>query len=121
MNMALAVLYVLLCCCRYDLEATTNKTRTLDPFVTELCGITQQQVNQAPLLADVLQQHHAWLQGHGVLQEGVSCVPVTWTGWDLKVGGGVACGPAVAVVCWALCELHRGVQQVARRSLHDPG
>jgi inhibitor of KinA sporulation pathway (predicted exonuclease) len=107
---------------RYDLEATTNKTRTLhpveiievscviihsatasirasyqsfvrptehprlDPFVTELCGIEQNQVDRAPLLADVLQQHHGWLQQQGVLDEGVSCIPVTWTEWDFKVG-----------------------------------
>jgi inhibitor of KinA sporulation pathway (predicted exonuclease) len=58
----------------------------LDPFAIELCGIQQRQVEAAPLLSDVLQQHHTWLQQQGVLAEGVTCVPVTWTEWDLKVG-----------------------------------
>lgn len=107
--------------CRYDLEATCNKARTLhpieiielscviiqtataaitasyqsyvrptehpqlDPFCIELCGIQQHQVDAAPLLSDVLQQHHTWLQRHGMLDEGVTCVPVTWTEWDFKV------------------------------------
>lgn len=106
---------------RYDLEATTNKARTLnpveiielscvivqtatasitasfqtyvrptehpqlDPFCVELCGIQQSQVDAAPLLADAMQLHHEWLQQQGVLAEGVSSVPVTWTEWDLKV------------------------------------
>jgi inhibitor of KinA sporulation pathway (predicted exonuclease) len=57
----------------------------LDPFAVELCGIQQSQVDAAPLLADVMQHHHEWLQEQGVLADGVSCVPVTWTEWDLKV------------------------------------
>lgn len=58
----------------------------LDPFAIALCGIQQEQVDTAPLLADVLQHHHDWLQQQGVLAEGGKCVPVTWTEWDLKVG-----------------------------------
>jgi inhibitor of KinA sporulation pathway (predicted exonuclease) len=139
MSISDALWLAVLCCavlrCRYDLEATTNKARTLhpveiielscvivqaataiitasyqsfvrptehpqlDPFAIELCGIQQHQVDAAPLLSDVLQHHHAWLQQQGVLAEGVTCVPVTWTEWDLKVG------PVLTVYC---C-LHGGV------------
>lgn len=118
------------CCCRYDFEATTNQTRTLQPieiielscvvvstataaitasyqsyvrptehpalnsFTSELTGIQQAQVDAAPLLADVLQHHHTWLQQQGVLADGVTCVPVTWTEWDLKVRVGWVPAPA---------------------------
>ena len=36
-------------------------------------------------LADTLQRHDAWLEQHGVKPGGRSCLPVTWTDWDLKV------------------------------------
>ncbi|PNH10779.1 ERI1 exoribonuclease 2, partial [Tetrabaena socialis] len=64
---------------------------TLDPFCTELTGISQDQVDTAPLLGSVLPRLAEWLRGLGALQEGegageaASLLPVTWTDWDLKV------------------------------------
>jgi inhibitor of KinA sporulation pathway (predicted exonuclease) len=75
----------------------------LDPFVIELCGIQQSQVDGAPLLADVLQQHHDWLQQQGVLDEGVSCIPVTWTEWDFKVGLSSVCQWMQTYTCRISC------------------
>lgn len=105
--------------CSYDLEATCNQSRSLqpieiielscviihtasasikasyqsyvrptehpqlDPFCVQLTGIQQHQVDAAPLLADVLQQHDTWLRQQGVLES--SSVPMTWTEWDFKV------------------------------------
>ncbi|KAG2496255.1 hypothetical protein HYH03_005851, partial [Edaphochlamys debaryana] len=56
----------------------------LDPFCVELTGITQEQVDAAPPLAEALSRLHTWLLGLGALAEGASMLPVTWTDWDLK-------------------------------------
>jgi len=58
----------------------------LTPFCTELTGITQQEVDDAPVFRAVLSQHIAWLSGHGLLQPAREdqFALVTCGDWDLN-------------------------------------
>lgn len=55
----------------------------LTDFCTELTGIEQGQVDQAPQLQEVLEQHHSWLRSHAPREE--ECIFVTCGDMDLKV------------------------------------
>ena len=60
----------------------------LTPFCTELTGITQQQVDGAPLFPEVLSQHMAWLRSHHLQvfsgDEGSNFAFITCGDWDLR-------------------------------------
>jgi inhibitor of KinA sporulation pathway (predicted exonuclease) len=56
----------------------------IDPFITELCGITQDKVDGKPELPVVLVQFDAWMKSEGLLKEGVKSCFVTCGDWDLK-------------------------------------
>ncbi|MDP6636253.1 MAG: 3'-5' exonuclease [Phycisphaerae bacterium] len=62
--------------------------RLLTPFCTELTGITQDQVDQAPLFPEVLDDHIAWLRGRGLgvrsRDEGSDFAYITCGDWDLQ-------------------------------------
>lgn len=54
----------------------------LTAFCTQLTSITQDQVDSAPTLPEVLQSFDAWLSSHGVSEQGALSV---WCGdWDLN-------------------------------------
>jgi len=55
---------------------------TLTPFCTELTGITQQQVDGADHLPEVLAKHHAWLRE--LVPQEENCIFVTCGDMDLK-------------------------------------
>lgn len=56
----------------------------INPFITELCGITQDMVDGKPLLPDVLKQFHEWMKRERLLEGGVKFCFVTCGDWDLK-------------------------------------
>lgn len=55
----------------------------IDPFITELCGITQDMIDGKPVLPDVLVQFHEWMKSQKLL-DGVNFCFVTCGDWDLK-------------------------------------
>lgn len=55
----------------------------LSEFCTELTGITQKQVDEAPVLAKVLQMVEEWMADRGHLDEGKRVLFVTSGRWDL--------------------------------------
>lgn len=61
----------------------------LTTFCVDFLKITQQQVDAAPLLEEVLSDHLQWLDLNGFVEanssEAISAIPVTWTGWDFKI------------------------------------
>ncbi|MCB9592475.1 MAG: exonuclease domain-containing protein [Sandaracinaceae bacterium] len=57
----------------------------LTAFCTELTSIEQAQVDGAPIFADVLEAHLAWLRSHGLPTEGeLPYALVTCGDWDLQ-------------------------------------
>ena len=59
----------------------------LTPFCTELTGIQQAWVDDAPLFGEALAAHTAWLRRHGIAVEGAeghSMIFVTCGDWDLR-------------------------------------
>ncbi len=60
----------------------------LTPFCTELTGITQQQVDSAPLFPEVMANHIAWLRSHNLQvttgDPGESFAFITCGDWDLS-------------------------------------
>ncbi|KAG8470819.1 hypothetical protein KFE25_009240 [Diacronema lutheri] len=58
-----------------------TEVAALRPFCTQLTSITQEQVDGAPTLDEVLPSFERWLEGHGLCAEQV--LPVTCGDWDL--------------------------------------
>lgn len=56
----------------------------IDPFITDLCGITQDMVEGQPVLPDVLKQFDGWMKSEKLLDGGVNFCFVTCGDWDLK-------------------------------------
>ena len=56
----------------------------LTPFCTQLTGITQSQVNDQPILPEVLHSFHSWLETNGLFEPSTSFCFVTCGDWDLK-------------------------------------
>lgn len=73
---------------QYQAYVRPTEHPLLDPFCTQLTGIQQEWVDAAQPLQQVLQQHESWLQEQGLLSQGCTWAPVTWTDWDFKVGVG---------------------------------
>ncbi|MCY1012620.1 exonuclease domain-containing protein [Nannocystis pusilla] len=69
---------------------------TLSAFCTELTTIRQQDVDGAPVFADVLAAHRAWLEGHGLFdsQGRERFALVTCGDWDLQTMLPVQCAAA---------------------------
>lgn len=69
---------------------------TLSAFCTELTTIRQQDVDAAPVFADVLAAHRAWLEGHGLFdsQGRERFALVTCGDWDLQTMLPVQCAAA---------------------------
>ena len=63
----------------------------INPFITELCGITQDMVDGKPHLPDVLMQFDEWMKSEGLLEAGVNFCFVTCGDWDLKTALPVNC------------------------------
>ncbi len=63
----------------------------LNPFVTEITGITIEMVEGQPTLPEVLIMLDGWLKTEGLLEEGVKCCFVTCGDWDLKTALPVNC------------------------------
>lgn len=56
----------------------------LNPFCTEITGITQDMVDGQPILPEVLRNLDAWMKSEGLLEKGVEFCFVTCGDWDLK-------------------------------------
>ena len=66
--------------------ATAGQARRLTEYCTELTGIEQSQVEDAPLLADVVERFVAWLDARGLIEalRTGSAVLVAHGEWDLS-------------------------------------
>eukprot|EP01064_Diplonema_japonicum_P019345 TRINITY_DN28051_c0_g1_i1.p1 TRINITY_DN28051_c0_g1~~TRINITY_DN28051_c0_g1_i1.p1 ORF type:complete len:615 (+),score=136.72 TRINITY_DN28051_c0_g1_i1:57-1847(+) len=60
------------------------KNKTLTEFCTKLTGITQEQVDKAMVLDDVLKKCHDWLTSLGMFKEGVKFTFATDGPWDFR-------------------------------------
>lgn len=56
----------------------------LTQFCTELTGITQDNVDGQPILAEVLERFHEWYTSHDLHNPDISSCFVTCGDWDLK-------------------------------------
>ena len=65
------------------LDVTPTANPRLTAFCTELTGITQDMVNNQPVLADVLPSFHAWLEKEKLLENQTQFIFVTCGDWDL--------------------------------------
>lgn len=66
----------------------------LSEFCTELTGIHQTDVDPAPVFADALAMHRAWLDSHQLIPDGESFAFVTCGDWDLATMMPVQCKAA---------------------------
>lgn len=64
----------------------------INPFITHLCGITQDMVDGKPVLPDVLVQLDDWMKSQKLLDEGINFCFVTCGDWDLKTALPQNCG-----------------------------
>ena len=63
----------------------------INPFITKLCGITQDMVDSKPHLPDVLKQLDEWMTREGLLEARVKFCFVTCGDWDLQQALPVNC------------------------------
>lgn len=65
--------------------------KQLNPFCTELTGITQEMVDGQPTLPETLTLLDDWMKREGLLEKDVNSCFVTCGDWDLKKGLPVNC------------------------------